>query len=58
MSTSDDVDFCFTIHSQSIHRIQESHARVGFRLWTVVLEATQRRGAALLAAADSRPGGN
>ncbi len=58
MSTSDDVDYCFTIHSQSIHRIQESHARVGFRLWTVVQEATQRRNAASLAAARGNSGGN
>lgn len=58
MSTSDDVDHCFTIHSQSIHRIQESHARVGFRLWTVVQETTQRSAAARLAAATSDIGGN
>ena len=58
MSTSKDVDYCFTIHSQSIHRIQESHARVGYRLWSVVQDATQRRSAALMAAATSHPGGN
>ncbi len=58
MSTSKDVDYCFTVHSQSIHRIQESHARLGFRLWTVVQESTQRRSAAMLAAATSDPGGN
>jgi D-sedoheptulose 7-phosphate isomerase len=57
MSTSEDVDYCFTIHSQSIHRIQESHARVGYRLWSVVQDATQRRSAALMAAAMSAPGG-
>ena len=34
--TSEDVDYCFTIRSQSIHRIQESHARVGYRLWSIV----------------------
>jgi D-sedoheptulose 7-phosphate isomerase len=56
MSTSEDVDYCFTIHSQSIHRIQESHARVGYRLWSVVQDATQRRSAALMAAATSTPG--
>ncbi len=56
MSTSDDVDFCFTIHSQSIHRIQESHARVGYRLWTVVQEATQRRSPARPAPAHPQPG--
>ncbi len=57
MSTSDDVDYCFTIHSQSIHRIQESHARVGYRLWSVVQDATQRRSVALMAASSSPPGG-
>lgn len=31
-----DVDHCFTIDSQSIHRIQESQAVVGHRLWQVV----------------------
>ncbi|KAA0022197.1 D-sedoheptulose-7-phosphate isomerase [Antrihabitans cavernicola] len=36
MSTSADLDYCFTIRSQSIHRIQESHALVGYRLWSVV----------------------
>ena len=39
MARGDDVDFCFTIDSQSIHRIQESQARVGHRLW----ELTQTR---------------
>ncbi|WP_027501454.1 D-sedoheptulose-7-phosphate isomerase [Rhodococcus sp. UNC363MFTsu5.1] len=36
MATSDDLDFCFTIRSQSIHRIQESHALVGYQLWSAV----------------------
>ncbi|MDQ6688218.1 MAG: SIS domain-containing protein [Actinomycetota bacterium] len=59
MSTSKDVDYCFTIHSQSIHRIQESHARVGFRLWSIVQEVAQRRVADLMdAAVTSGPGGN
>lgn len=31
-----DVDHCVTIDSQSIHRIQESQAVVGHRLWQVV----------------------
>ena len=26
MAVADDLDFCFTVHCQSIHRIQESHA--------------------------------
>lgn len=56
MSTSDDVDHCFTVHSQSIHRIQESHARLGYRLWSVVQEETGRRAADTMAAAER--GGN
>ena len=36
MSVANDLDFCFTVHSQSIHRIQESHAILGYRLWSVV----------------------
>ncbi|GFG51621.1 phosphoheptose isomerase [Mycolicibacterium agri] len=38
MAIAEDLDFCFTVRSQSIHRIQESHAMLGFRLWTVVQE--------------------
>lgn len=33
MAVADEVDHCFTIRSQSIHRIQESQALVGYRLW-------------------------
>ncbi|WP_202797620.1 SIS domain-containing protein [Candidatus Protofrankia datiscae] len=33
------VDRCFVVHSQSVHRIQESHALLGHHLWA----ATQRR---------------
>lgn len=36
LAASADVDHCFTIDSQSIHRIQESQAVVGHRLWQVV----------------------
>lgn len=38
LATADDVDYCFTVHSQSIHRIQESHAMLGYQLWSVVQE--------------------
>jgi D-sedoheptulose 7-phosphate isomerase len=31
-----DVDVCFVVRSQSVHRIQESHAALGYRLWTAV----------------------
>ncbi|QBJ96111.1 SIS domain-containing protein [Rhodococcus sp. ABRD24] len=34
MAASEDLDYCITIRSQSIHRIQESHALVGYRLWS------------------------
>jgi D-sedoheptulose 7-phosphate isomerase len=40
MANSEAVDFCFTIDSQSIHRIQESQALVGYRLWSVTQDAT------------------
>ncbi len=33
MAVADEVDHCFTIRSQSIHRIQESQALVGYHLW-------------------------
>lgn len=39
MAISEDVDHCFTVRSQSIHRIQESQALIGHQLWQV----TQRR---------------
>lgn len=42
MAESDDVDFCFVVDSQSIHRIQESQALIGFQLWSVTQEATTR----------------
>jgi D-sedoheptulose 7-phosphate isomerase len=42
MAVSEDLDHCFTVHSQSIHRIQESHAMLGFRLWSVAQEHMSR----------------
>ena len=36
--TSPDVDVCFTVRSQSVHRIQEAQALVGYALWTAVHE--------------------
>lgn len=42
MAVADDLDHCFTVHSQSIHRIQESHAVLGFQLWNVVQENMSR----------------
>ncbi|MGV0596750.1 D-sedoheptulose-7-phosphate isomerase [Mycolicibacterium porcinum] len=42
MGTAEDLDYCFTVHSQSIHRIQESHAMLGYRLWSVAQEHLAR----------------
>ena len=42
MAVAEDLDYCYTVHSQSIHRIQESHALLGFRLWSVVQEHMSR----------------
>ncbi|MHB1738480.1 MAG: D-sedoheptulose-7-phosphate isomerase [Actinomycetes bacterium] len=39
MATSDAVDFCFVVRSQSIHRIQESQALVGYQLWAATQSA-------------------
>jgi D-sedoheptulose 7-phosphate isomerase len=33
---SSDVDVCLTVRSQSVHRIQESQALVGYHLWAAV----------------------
>jgi len=38
MASSETVDYCFVIRSQSVHRIQESQALLGYQLWS----ATQR----------------
>ena len=49
MAESDAVKHCFVVRSQSIHRIQESQALLGYHVWA----ATQR---ALLAAAHPAGG--
>lgn len=36
MAESDEVDYCFVVRSQSIHRIQESQALLGYQLWATV----------------------
>jgi len=33
-----DVDACFVVHSQSVHRIQESQALLGYQLWVATHE--------------------
>lgn len=48
-----DVDFCFTIRSQSIHRIQESQALVGYRLWARVQAALNSSRSVTTASATS-----
>ncbi|EUA14042.1 putative phosphoheptose isomerase [Mycobacterium xenopi 4042] len=41
---SADVDACFVVHSQSVHRIQEAQALLGYELWLAVHDqlASQR----------------
>jgi D-sedoheptulose 7-phosphate isomerase len=35
-AASPDVDVCFVVRSQSVHRIQEAQALLGFELWAAV----------------------
>lgn len=35
-AASGDVDVCFTVASQSVHRIQEAQALLGYQLWAAV----------------------
>ncbi|MFE7201936.1 SIS domain-containing protein [Pseudonocardia alni] len=37
-AASPDVDTCFVVRSQSVHRIQESQALLGYQLWATVHE--------------------
>lgn len=39
-----DVDACFVVRSQSVHRIQESQALLGYRLWLAVHERSGDQG--------------
>jgi D-sedoheptulose 7-phosphate isomerase len=39
---SSDVDVCFTVRSQSVHRIQEAQALQGYTLWAAVHEHLER----------------
>lgn len=48
MAESDVVDYCFVVRSQSVHRIQESQALLGYQLWA----RTQRA----LASRSTEPG--
>ncbi|MEE6139374.1 SIS domain-containing protein [Mycobacterium sp. 050128] len=38
------VDICFVVRSQSVHRIQESQALLGYQLWLAVHERSGDRG--------------
>jgi D-sedoheptulose 7-phosphate isomerase len=38
------VDACFVVRSQSVHRIQESQALLGYRLWSTVHERLSDQG--------------
>ncbi|WP_102142503.1 D-sedoheptulose-7-phosphate isomerase [Mycobacterium hubeiense] len=38
-----DVDVCFVVCSQSVHRIQESQALVGYQLWAAVQAREENR---------------
>jgi D-sedoheptulose 7-phosphate isomerase len=49
MAGADAVDHCFVVRSQSVHRIQESQALLGYELWASVQDS--------LAAAESTTGG-
>jgi D-sedoheptulose 7-phosphate isomerase len=51
MAESAEVDFCFVVASQSIHRIQESQALLGYQLWATTQRCMQGRSTA------SRSGG-
>jgi D-sedoheptulose 7-phosphate isomerase len=42
MAASDVIDYCFVVRSQSIHRIQESQALLGYELWAAVQRTLER----------------
>jgi D-sedoheptulose 7-phosphate isomerase len=42
MAASGDVDYCFVVRSQSIHRIQESQALLGYHLWASTQQSFQK----------------
>jgi len=42
MAASGDVDYCFVVRSQSIHRIQESQALLGYQLWASTQRSFQK----------------
>ncbi len=42
MAASGDVDYCFVVRSQSIHRIQESQALLAYQLWASTQQSLQK----------------
>jgi D-sedoheptulose 7-phosphate isomerase len=42
MADSDVVDYCFVVRSQSVHRIQESQAILGYHLWASTQHAFRK----------------
>jgi D-sedoheptulose 7-phosphate isomerase len=42
MAHSDVVDYCFVVRSQSVHRIQESQALLGYHLWAATKQAMHK----------------
>jgi D-sedoheptulose 7-phosphate isomerase len=42
MAASGDVDYCFVVRSQSIHRIQESQALLGYHLWASAQQSLRK----------------
>ncbi len=46
------VDFCFVVRSQSVHRIQEAHALLGYQLWAVTQQHLTAHPDAHLAAGE------
>ena len=58
LAAAGELDHCFTIRSQSIHRIQESQARVAHRLWLLTQAhlSTRRRTSPATTPATSQGG--
>jgi D-sedoheptulose 7-phosphate isomerase len=43
-ANNSDVDACFIVRSQSVHRIQESQALLGYEMWLAVHEQMEKQG--------------
>ena len=42
MARSDVVDYCFAVRSQSVHRVQEGQAILGYHLWAATQQAMHK----------------